>query len=123
MQGKYDKAISTIKSVLPSIQEIKDHETEIRSLQNISRIYLKLNKYKIAEEYADKAIFIADYLKDNNQYILSLICKINIHFQKFNFKKIVAINQIFIKMNDRIEYTSTKSIVNLIIKRVEALKL
>ncbi|NOR46328.1 MAG: tetratricopeptide repeat protein [Candidatus Delongbacteria bacterium] len=123
MQGKYDKAISIIKSVLPSIQKIKDHETEIRSLQNISKVYLELKKYNIAEEYADKAIFLADYLKDNNQYILGLICKINIHFQKFNLKKIIAIDQIFVKMNDRIEYTSTKFIVNLISLKVEFLKL
>lgn len=123
MQGKYDKAISIIKSVLPSVQKIKDHETEIRSLQSISKIYLELKKYKVSEDYADKAIFLADYLKDHNQYILSLICKINIHFQKFNLKKIIAINQIFIRMNDRIEYTSTKSIVSLINKRVKALKL
>ena len=123
MQGKYDKAISIIKSVLPSIQEIKDHETEIRSLQNISKVYLELKKYKISEDYADKAIFLADYLKDHNQYFLSLICKINILFQKFDLKKIIALQQIFIKMKDKIEYTSTIFIANLISFRVKLLKL
>jgi tetratricopeptide (TPR) repeat protein len=119
MLGNYKEALSIIKSVLPSIQEMKSQEIEIRALQNISRIYYQIGKYDLAEENADKAIILSNYLKDDSKYFISLTCKINVLFKKIEMKKVSTFNQIFAiiqifkNIKGKVLYTSISSVLNL----------
>ncbi|NOR46359.1 MAG: helix-turn-helix domain-containing protein [Candidatus Delongbacteria bacterium] len=121
--GKYDKAIISFKSILLSIQESQEYKGLITLLLYISGTYFNLKKYKISENYAEKAIFLSNVLKNDLLYFCSLIYMINIHIEQLDIKKIVAILQIFINMKDKIKNSSTKFIIKIITYKSEFLKL
>ena len=123
MQGKYDKSLSIIKSALPYFQETKNYFYEILLLLNISVIYLKLKKYDISKKYADKVIFLSDFLKDRNRYTLGLISLMNIHIEQLDIKKIVAIQQIFINSKNETENKLTQFQVRIVGYKANFLKL
>ena len=121
--GKNDKAISIFKSILSSSQENKDYGNEISLLLNITRIYFDLKKYEIAEQYADKALFLSDISKASYLYFRSLIFKFDIHIEQLNIKSIVTIHQLLSKKRDQIENSSLDFLLKIINYNVEFLKL
>ena len=121
--GKYKNAITIFKSILTHTHKIENYTHEITLLRNVSVIYLNLKKYKIANKYAEKAIFLSSILKNDLQYFLSLISKINIHIEQLDIKKIMAIYPIFINMNDKIEFPDKKYLINSLSYKIETLKL
>ncbi|NOR44531.1 MAG: helix-turn-helix domain-containing protein [Candidatus Delongbacteria bacterium] len=122
IQGKYNKALTSIKSILNFVQNVNDYTSEISAYQSLSELYLDLKKYKISEEYADKAIFISKFLNYNERFILSMICKINIYIEQLKINNIINTFQLLKKYISKTEYPTTKFTLDIISHKVEFLK-
>jgi len=121
--GKYDEALILFKSILLSTPDDKDFNGTIVLLLNISRTYTSLKKYKYAEEYADKAFYLANCLEDFHQYILSLISKININIEILNIKKIISLHLLLIKIKEKVKQSPKDFDIKIITYKVNFLEL
>ena len=106
----HSKAYEFYNKGLTAYQNISDPEGTAIALDNMSNVLLKLNRFKVAKDYALKGMDMAKRNSHNDEIKNSAFTLSKIYELEGNYKKALAYSKLYIKLNREVDITENSKL-------------